>query len=348
MPADQNTSPLRTAFSADLADAVELLRGLPAAAETVADAHRSVRAWAAERPWLRAQLVADEPPGTDRVGYDLVLDHPEGGSVALSAEVDDGIPWLVDHSTHWAAANILSVDGVGLSIAAALSAIRSLGARDRRVHEQLVDHRILLNEVEDDPRPADDAETRRAADEFRRRRGLTTREQTLDWLAQAGISEKQFWGHAKMQARIARVRERFAGEAARRHLAEHPEQFTVRRAAWVTGPRPEPLRALLDGPAAEFANRVTAALLHPGDATGLRLEAAATLTPRLPEPLREIPGGATAGPLPYEGGYLAGVVYEVVPPDAGAPAVLDAARDAAFQAWLDERRRAAEIRWFWL
>ncbi|MBB2908845.1 putative peptide maturation system protein [Streptosporangium becharense] len=365
MSTDQSTLPSATGpaavpavFAADLADAVALLRGLPTAQDRVDDAHRSVRDWGAQRPWLRVQLAVDDPPGTTRVGYDLLLEHPEGGTVALSAEVDDGIPWLVDHSTHWAAANILSVDGVGLSIAAALSAIRSLGTRDPRIHEQLVDHRILLNEMENDPRPPTDAETRQAADEFRRRRGLTTRAQTLDWLAKTGMSEEALWGHAKIQARITRIRERFAGDPARRYLAEHPEEFTMRRAVWVTGARPETLAALLDGPVTEFANRVTAALLpmvgadHPtvpgGKGRGVRLQATATLTPHLPEPLQTVSAGTAIGPVPHDGGHLAGVVYEVVPPDPEAPEVLNAARDAAFQAWLDERRRAADIRWFWL
>ncbi|MEU1737462.1 TIGR04500 family putative peptide maturation system protein [Streptosporangium sp. NPDC020145] len=340
MPIDQNT------FATDLADAVALLRRLPPARDAVRDAHRRVRDWAAERPWLRADLVVDEPPGTTRVGYDLLLEHPEGGTVALSAEVDDGVPWLVDHSTHWAAGQVVNVDGHGLSIFTALSTIRALGARDRQLHERLVDHCILLGEVEDDTLTV--AETQQAADEFRRRRGLTTRARTLEWLADSGLSEDAFREHIKTQARIARVRERFAGDPARRYLAGHPERFTVRRAAWVTGPRPEPLRALLNGPVTEFANRVTATLLAPGEAAGLRLEAAATLTPRLPEPLRDIPAGTAAGPVPYDGGHLAGVVYEVVPPDPESPEVLDAARDTAFQAWLDERRCASEIKWFWL
>ncbi|MEN3536406.1 TIGR04500 family putative peptide maturation system protein [Microbispora sp. ZYX-F-249] len=350
MRTDPETTAFRPgpAFAADLADAVTLLRGLPPARDRVADAHRRVRDWAARRPWLHADLVVDQPPGTTRAGYDLLLAHPEGGTVALSAEVDDGVPWLVDHSTHWAAGKVLSVDGHELPVATALFTLRALGARDPRLHERLVDHCVLLGEIEGDPEPLTAAEKQRAADGFRLRRGLTTRTRTLEWLAETGMSEEAFRNHVETQARIARVRERFAGEPARRHLAEHPEHFTVRRAAWVTGPRPEPLRALLHGPAAEFANRVTTALLPPGDAAGLRLEAAATLTPRLPEPLRDVPAGAAAGPVPHDGGYLAGVVYEVVPPDPEAPEVLDAARDAAFQAWLDERRRTAEIRWFWL
>ncbi|MDP9863455.1 MULTISPECIES: TIGR04500 family putative peptide maturation system protein [Streptosporangium] len=357
-PAPAGAAPAHAAFATDLADAVTLLRGLPTSRDTVDDAHRCVRGWGAQRPWLRAQLVVDGPPGTTRVGYDLLLEHPEGGSVALSAETADGIPWLVDHSTHWAAGQVLSVDGTGLSVPAALSAIRALGTRDRQLHERLVDRCILLGEVEDDTEPLTVAETQQAADEFRRRRGLSSRAQTLDWLAETGMSEEAFWNHVKTQARTARVRGRFAGEPARRHLAEHPEEFTLRRAAWVTGPRPEELRALVDGPVTEFVSRAATALVSaPGAGSptvrrdggrGTHLQAAAMLTSRLPEPLRTVPGGTAIGPVPYKGGHLAGVVYEVLPPDPGAAEVLDAARDAAFQAWLDERRRTSDIRWFWL
>ncbi|MER7503382.1 TIGR04500 family putative peptide maturation system protein [Nonomuraea pusilla] len=351
-PTGPGPAPDPAAFATDLADAVALLRGLPTARESVDDAHRLVRIWGGQRPWLRAQLAVDEPPGTTRVGYDLLLEHPEGGSVALSAEADDGVPWLVDHSTHWAAAQILSVDGIGLSIAAALSTIRALGTHDRQLHERLVDHRILLSELEDDTRPPTADETQRAADEFRRRRGLTSRARTLDWLAEAGMSEEAFWNHVETQARIARVRERFAGEPARRHLAAHPEEFTLRRAAWVTGPRADVLRDLVDGPVAGLMSRFAAAPATAQEAgrpgQGPRLEAATMLTSRLPEPLRTVPAGAAIGPVPYDGGHLAGVVYEVVPPDPEARETLDAARDAAFQAWLDERRRSSEIRWYWL
>ncbi|MER5650967.1 TIGR04500 family putative peptide maturation system protein [Streptosporangium sp. NPDC002524] len=390
-------------FAVDLAAAVELLRGLPTAgAGAVNDAYRHVRNWSARRPWLRAQLVVDDPPGSTEVGYDLLLSHPDGGTVALSAEVDDGVPWLVDHSTHWAASQILSVDGAGLSVAAGLSAVRDLGTRDRQLHERLVDHRILLTELDDDHEPVTAAEIQRAADEFRRRRGLIGRAETLDWLAEVGMSGEAFRDHVRVQAFIARVRERFAGEPARRYLAEHADEFTVRHAAWVTGTRPDALRVLVDGPVEEFANRVAAAVVlgkpaeepaatpieRPGDRPtgtlierpggqptgapierpggrptgtpieqpggrpaverGVRLEAVATLTPRLPEPLRAVPAGAPVGPVPYDGGYLAGVVYAVVPPDPSDPEVLDAARDAAFRAWLDERRRTSEVRWFWL
>ncbi|MFG6197335.1 TIGR04500 family putative peptide maturation system protein [Nonomuraea sp. JJY05] len=332
-------------FAMDLFDAVALLRDLPTAREEVGDAQRRVGDWGAKRPHLRVQLAVDEPPGTAKAGYDLLLEHPEGGAVALSAEVDDGIPWLVDHSTHWAASCVLSVDGKGLPVAAALSTIRALGVRDRQLHERLVDHRILLSELENELRPVTPEETRRAADEFRRRRGLTGRTRTLRWLAEAGMSEDAFWSHVRTQALIARIRERFAGEPARRRLAEHPEEFTVRHAVWVVGPRADELGVLLDGPVPDFHARAMAAL---AGRRSMRLQAATALTPELPEPLRTLPGQASAGPVPYDGGYLTGVVHEVVPPDPEAPEVLEAARDAAFQAWLDERRRASEIRWFWL
>ncbi|MEV0230792.1 TIGR04500 family putative peptide maturation system protein [Nonomuraea sp. NPDC050786] len=343
MSTDRTTSP--PAFATDLAEAVEMLRRLPK--DLADEARRTVRGWGEQRPWLCAELVVDEPPGTTRAGYDLLLEHPEGGTVALSADVDDGMPWLIDHSTHWAAGNVLRVNGHDLPITAALSTIRALGARDQRVHEQLVNHCLLLAEVADDDEPLTADETQRTADEFRRRRGLGTREQTLDWLAAAGMTEEVFRGHIESQARIGRVRERFAGEPARRYLAEHPEEFTLRRAAWVTGARPDVLRVLADGPVTGFVERVAAAMRFTEGAR-LRLEACTVLSSQLPPHLRALPAQTAVGPVPVEGAHLTGVVYEVVPPDPDDPEVLDAARDAAFQAWLDERRRSAEIRWFWL
>ncbi|HEY9524278.1 MAG TPA: TIGR04500 family putative peptide maturation system protein, partial [Thermopolyspora sp.] len=223
------------AFGADLASAVRLLRSLPRSRDEVEAAEGQVAAWAAENPALAAELVVDEPPGNMNVGYDLLLSHPDGGTVALSVQTDDGVPWLVDHATHWAAGQVVSVDGMGLSIPAALYALRALGARDRTVHEQLADYRILLSEIADDRDPVGDAELQRAVDEFRRKRGLFTRERTMAWLDEIGLPESAFAGFMETTARMNRVRRRFTGEAARSYLRAHATDFDLVHATWITG-----------------------------------------------------------------------------------------------------------------
>ncbi|WP_344056685.1 TIGR04500 family putative peptide maturation system protein [Microbispora corallina] len=334
-------------FGGDLASAVRLLRTLPRRRQDVGQAERRVRAWSAERPALAAELVVDEPPGTGQVGYDLLLAHPEGGTVAISAQTEDGVPWLVDHSTHWAAGQVVSVDGIGLSVPAALYALRALGARDRTVHEQLADYRILLSEIDGDKEPVGDAELREAMDDFRRRRGLFSRERTLRWLEEVGLPEDAFAGFMETTARMNRVRARFAGEPARAYLREHADELAHARAAWVTGRD----RAVIE----EIAGADTAAALldragraleeRPGR---LRLTTAAGPASELPAPLRAAAPGRVVGPAESEDGLLAGVVLDRAAADPDDPAALAAAADAAYTAWLAGRRAAAAITWHWL
>nr|BFE81506.1 hypothetical protein GCM10020093_041070 [Planobispora longispora] len=175
-------------FGSALESGARLLRGLPRRRAHVAQARRTAAAWAADHPGLQAQLVVDERPGTPVVDFDLLLSDPEGGTVALSAQAEDGVPWLIDHSTHWAAGQLVTVDEVHLSVAQALTMIRSLSRRDTTPHDEIVDQCLIINEVAGDDGPVSDEELQAAADEFRRGRGLHDRAATLAWLTEMGMT----------------------------------------------------------------------------------------------------------------------------------------------------------------
>ncbi|GAB7190036.1 hypothetical protein NUM3379_07420 [Kineococcus sp. NUM-3379] len=344
-------------FPDDLAAAVALLRALPTARRRVEEARRQVRAWARQRPHLRAQLVVDAEPGTTEVGYDLLLEHPGGGTVALSAQVEDGVPWTVDHSTHWAAGQVLTVDGAGLSVATALYALRSTGARDPRLLEQLVDHRILLDEVAADEVPVTPEELQHAADEFRRRRGLHSRERFLAWTREMGLDDAALQDHLEVQARTARLRARFAGEPARRYLAEHPGEFRSAHVVVVTGHDGAALRELARLPAADLPG---AALERQRGGAALGVSSRWVPLAELPEPLDPPVAGLVVGPVGIDGEPAVAAVTALTEPLADPLADLDrlpapeagrllaAAADAAHRAWLASRRAAADVRWHWL
>ncbi|MEV4382076.1 hypothetical protein [Streptosporangium sp. NPDC049644] len=147
-----------------LASGVRLLRGLPRRRAEVPQARRTAAAWAADHPEVKAEFVVDERPGTSVVDFHLLLQDPEGGTVALTAQADDGVPQPIGHST------LVSVDGTHLSAAQALTMIRSLSHRDATPHDEIVDRCLILNEIRHDDTPAGDEEPQAMADEFRRRR----------------------------------------------------------------------------------------------------------------------------------------------------------------------------------
>ncbi|NUR91939.1 MAG: TIGR04500 family putative peptide maturation system protein [Nonomuraea sp.] len=322
-----------TDFADALESGAELLRSLPRRRSGVAEARAAAADWAGRHPDVRAQLVVDQRPGTPVVDYDLVLDHPGGGTVALTAPPEDGVPWLIDHSTHWAAGHLVSVDDVHVSVSQALTMLRSLSRGDASPYREIVDQCLLAAAVDDDvPVSADDLQA--TADEFRRGRGLHDRAATLAWLAESGMSGAQFEAYLEGIARRRRFRLDKEAELAAGYLDAHREDFARVRAVWVTGPE----KVLAD---------------RAEDLLSLAAygEAVVTLGVRwayeLPAVLRTAGVGVVVGPEEAPGGgFLTGAVL------ARDAAVDDdvtsaAAGRAAFAEWLAGRRAAAEVEWHW-
>ncbi|MFF0578017.1 TIGR04500 family putative peptide maturation system protein [Streptosporangium saharense] len=324
-----------------LAEAVDLLRGLPRRREGVPEARESVAAWRAANPSCRAQLVVDERPGSLLVDYDLLLDHPDGGTVAITASVGDGVPWVVDHSTHWAASRVLTVDGQGLSVQTALLSLRAYGERDRTLQDDLIDFCIIDLETWDDPEPTEE-EMQRASDEFRLRRGLRTREAMLRWLGEVGLTPQAYQNHLFALVRANRFRGRKAAELAAEHLVEHAADFDRVSAVWAVGA--EEALAVLAGQNDPVAALAGAVVKPVGE---LSVHVAERAAAELPEPLRDAAEGVAVGPVPYGAAFLFGTVRHRHPARRDR-ATLAAAGRAAFADYLADRRTKAKIEWHWV
>ncbi|WP_182907679.1 TIGR04500 family putative peptide maturation system protein [Microbispora sp. H13382] len=321
-------------FGMAVESGVRLLRSLPRRRPDVEEARRTAAAWAAERPGLSAQLVVDVRPGTPVVDYDLLLAHPEGGTVAVSAPPEDGVPWLVDHSTHWAAGGLVTVDDVHLSVAQALTMLRSLSRRDATPYEEIVDQCVILNELLDDDEPLTPGDLQVAADEFRRGRGLLDRASTLAWLEEVGMSGEMFETYISGIARRRRFRRRKESELGPGYLAAHRADFDRVRAVWVVS---------ADRYAASSPQDLLVLLPELREA---RVIVGERLARELPAELRGAPAGAVVGPCESEEGYLSGTVLERRPAEDDAETLAAAGR-AAFAEWLAGRRRQARIEWHW-
>ncbi|MFI6450111.1 TIGR04500 family putative peptide maturation system protein [Streptosporangium amethystogenes] len=326
-----------TDFAKALESGVSLLRALPRRSVGVADARRTVGEWAARHPEIRAQLVVDRRPGTPVVDYDLLLDHPDGGTVALTAPPEDGVPWLIDHSTHWAAGYLVSVNDVDVTVPQALTMLRTLSRGDSSPYREIVDQ-CLLVEATGDTEPLTAADLQATADEFRRGRGLHDRASTLAWMTEAGMSGEQFEAYITEIARRRRFRRDREMELAPGHLAANPGDFARVRAVWLTGEEKVTAGTVSD---------LLTGLASLGD-TG---EATVTFATRweadLPAPLRGTPPGGIVGPVELpDGGFLTGaVLHRSAATDDRE--TLAAAGRAAFAGWLAERRAAATVEWHW-
>jgi putative peptide maturation system protein len=330
-------------FGSVLAEAVEVLRGLPRRRDGVTEARRSVEAFAAGHEHLAPALVVDQPPDGLRADFDLILSCPDGGNVAINYQPDDGRPWAVDHASHWAANRVVTVGDQSLSVPAALMALRARGLQDLGALEQLVDHCILLEAAASDEEAVAPAELQRASDAFRRRRGLLTRAAMLEWLDSIGLPLAEFERHIETTFRIARIRRRVAQARAAGHLAVHPRDFERVTAHWIE----VPTRASADLAASAPDIASAAALLAEAKETSFLELRGARLACQLPDALRDADVGQRCGPCPTGPGFLLGTVLERQEPEQD-DVTLKAAGEAAVRAWLAERRSEADIHWHWL
>nr|WP_062337475.1 hypothetical protein [Herbidospora sakaeratensis] len=228
---------------------------------------------------------------------------------------------------------LVRVDAVHLPIAEAVTMVRQFSHRDRAVHDEIVDYCLIRAEMLADVEPLTEDDLRAAADEFRDGVPLRDRAETLAWVAEMGMSGGQFEGFITLIARRRRFRRRKEEELAPAYLAHHLDDFDQVRAMWVTSSQPvngEILRGL-------------------GGLLGCPEAAVVVGTRRaraLPAPLRHAPRDTLIGPVPFENGYLTGLVLERRPAANDADTLALAGR-LAFTEWLAARREQASVEWHW-
>jgi putative peptide maturation system protein len=330
-------------FTLALGSAVELLRQLPRTRLAVPEAKQRAGAFRADHPDIQATLVVDRPPATREVEYDLLLQHPAGGTVALAYREDRGVPWAVDYSDHWAANYVVSVDGEHLSVQQALLMMRLAGWRSDDLMTDLVDWAIIHRELDAGPRDASEAELQECADTFRAAHGLFTAEATDTWLRSLGLDLQQFSRMVAGAVETRRLAEEVTGGIGAIEGFYSVEPGRADRLSYleVSGPGNGNLTGLETG--SGLWERAVASVTR-GDALEgvLRQRFAFELGPEL----------AAAGPgqIVQGGSGRDAWVAEVL---TRIPSPLDRAtrraiRDHLFRQWLARRRAEAQIQWHWV
>ena len=337
---------LPSPFDQSLGAAVALLRALPRGRGEVHEARRRVLAFRAANPPLGAELVVDQPPAATSVEYDLLLGDPDGGTVALSWRPgDDGTPWLVDHSDHWAANYVVSVGRQHVTIEQALAALRLRRRHDPGLMEELLREAVIAAALAEDPPEVTPDDLQQAADDFRRANALFGAEATHRWLASMGLTAERWREMLRGGVQARKLRERVTAGQVEPYFAEHGAEFdTVRyvRASFASADAAR--QTVADAwPNGGLLPRLGA--LAAGGAEGaFGAEPAAALPPELATAVQ----GEIVGPVADGARHW---IAEVI---ARTPATLDdeptrrAVQARLFQRWVDEWCAREGVRWLWM
>jgi putative peptide maturation system protein len=314
-----------------LDDALDTLRGLrDMEPEQAQERLKDLRA---RHPEARFRLLWQREEWDDSLHYDLLVKSAAEGTISLSWSPDRALPWPLRGVHRASELLLLRVDGVDVTVADAVARVDFLWD-EARLADRIVAGALLQADLEESPIELTPSELQVAVDAFRRARGLLTQEQTHAWLDRRSLTLLDLEKLVAGEAAAVRVRERVTAGKVESYFQEHRAEFGQARAARLSFPDPgSAWRAATEiGAGADFY-----AVAEQTAGASLVIESMS---------LAEV-GPARVGEIVGPTGDDALLKVISVSPATLDPRTRRLVQERIFDEWLDERRRAAKIEWFW-
>lgn len=303
-------------------------------------------------PETELELVWEEEAFERAVHYDALLQLQEG-TVSLSFCPARALPWPLRGVHRWSEADLVRVNHAVLKVDQAIACLDFVW-NEARIMDRLVNVCLIEQALEKDPVHLSAVEVQEAVDGFRRARGLCTAEATFRWMERHGITPEHLESLATDQAVVAKLRERVTAGRVEGYFERHRADFDTASIACLVLPDEAAARevyAALCRGELDFYEAAARQFMTAGEREPASAGLFETLRRReAPPELRDVLFGAAPGellsPVPFRDGSAVIRVLSVT------PARLDdrtrgAIRNLLFDAWLEERRRAARIEWNW-
>jgi putative peptide maturation system protein len=287
-----------------------------------------------EHPALRLTLVAHVEPFDGSLAHDVVV--RDGTDVlVIGTARGPSLPWPLRGVTKAGEQRLLRVNGQELEVTRALACL-DVVFDDRSALLTLIHSCLVAEALEEDPIELTDGEVQAAADAFRRAKGLLTAEQTSDWRTRRAMSEVEFESLVRRTATVAALRRRVATpDHVRRHFTANHERYTTVLVAWAAGV-PEGLTC--DALAAVARAR----------RAGLAAGVDEWRTGDLPPGMSAVASAALGVEVPVRMDDADARAVVIDRREAELDAVTSSrAEQELFTAWLDDRRRNADVEWHW-
>ena len=176
-------------------------------------------------PDVNAMVAIDREPGQQRVEHDLLLSHPDGGTVALAWRRETGNPWAVNYLDHWAAHYVVSVGERNVSLLGVMDSLRNATRNRPTLGTQIVDEAIIAIEVDATSIVVLIDDVQRESDAFRQARALRSSADMRAWLARASLSADEFEAQMRYRVRRRQWRTQTFARAISPYFEAHRREF---------------------------------------------------------------------------------------------------------------------------
>lgn len=343
---------MNPSVSTVVVDTLEFLGTLNADAARPEEARQRLRALRARHSGTTIDLLWQEEAYDESVHYDALLRVDGTSTISLSVCPVQALPWPLRGVHRWNEHDLARVNGRVLEVSDAVRLLDFVWD-EVRLMDRLLNAFVIREELDRDPITISNEELQHAMDAFRRARGLGTVDETRRWMEERGLTLGALEELVAERLMINALRERVTADRVAAYFDAHRADFDVALVAQFETTDEASARRVIGQirgnevsflEAAERSFRDTSARRPPppvfasirrSTATDARGRAAFAARP-----------GEVLDPVPTETGFA------VVKLLAFEPARLDdATRNAIqghlFEEWLNGRRRAARIEWFW-
>jgi putative peptide maturation system protein len=281
------------------------------------------------------------------VDYDLLLEHPDGGTVALSWRADDATPWSVAYADHWAANYVLSVNDHAVTVQQVLLFLKLAGDEYPNLMTEVVDQ-TLIAQVMGESLPLVNGKERQAAtDEFRNANHLCGADAMRRWLKDTGLSAARFEELVNRLIHRRKLEGRVTADRIQPCFEANRERYDTVRFFRVDTRHEAVAKRLIASARREGLLVATQTRLTNSEGRDLTGSLTSRYAFELPPKLANAAVGTVIGPIADGRAFWVAQVLE------RQPARLDAQTRAAiseqlFREWLAERRSQATVRWHWV
>jgi putative peptide maturation system protein len=332
-----------------VADALGYLRALEDEQLRPHEARRRLDALRARHPEIGLELVWEEEAYDGSVHYDVLLRPGDRTTVSVSSCRDGALPWPLRGVRRWSDADLAQVNGKVLKMQDAVSYLDVVWEQ-APIGARLIEIALVREELDRHAVEVDDEELQRGLDGLRRTHKLHDAASTRRWMQDHGVSHEQLEQLALDSLTYEKLRARVTEGLVERYFEDHRAELDTVFVAQ--------LECVDEASAGRLASAIAAG------ATGF-FEAAQQQFLATPAQVRI----AFATVRRRDAGVLAGAIFAAAVGDlvgptrvgdrslitrvlSRIPARLDEPTRAAvtslvFEDWLAERRRTAEITWFW-
>jgi putative peptide maturation system protein len=337
-----------------LVDTLEYLKSLSQEGIQPEEARARLRVLQRQYSDTKMDLVWEEEAYDHSMHYDALLHLAGEGTVSLSFCPERTLPWPMRGARRWSEADLARVNNVVLRVDQAIACLDFIWD-EARILNRLVNWCLIREALDQDPIELSDADLQRALDAFRRLHQLHKVEDTCRWMERHGMTQERLERLVAGVARTVKLRDRVAAGRVENYFKEHQPDFDTACLARI-----------------EFSNEASAdragEQIRKGgvsfyEAAQHHFLAGLERSEQPPSALFTVlqrrqasaeVGAAVFAAKPGEvlGPVHAGESFALVRVLSLTSARLDeptrtAIKDILFEEWLEERRQAAQVEWYW-